>query len=360
VRAVWPALRGRWQAWWDARHPRSDRLLLTQRNVYILPTGAGWLFAVLLLTLLLASINYQLNLGYLLTFVLAGIGLSSMHSTHANLRGLQLQAQAGEPVFAGEVASLRLTLTAPPPAAGRRGWPGRRAARPRHGIGLRLSPSGTHSGLAARGSEGWTWADLSAGGSGSVQLAQLLPQRGWQGCGSVALETRFPFGLFRAWAVWHPAARWLAWPAPESPVPPLPWQEARPGEQDSIGSSPVQAADEPLGLRAWRRGDPMSQVHWKRSAQALAGEGGLVSRETGGRPPDGLQLDWSALTGLDAERRLARLTAWVLAAEQAGVPYALQLPGQRLEPGLGPGQRREALQRLACWGQPGQPGEAAP
>ncbi|WP_251973126.1 DUF58 domain-containing protein [Sphaerotilus microaerophilus] len=351
--AVWPALRRRWQTWWDTRHPRSDRLLLTQRNVYILPTGAGWLFAVLLLTLLLASINYQLNLGYLLTFALAGIGLSSMHSTHANLRGLQLLAQAGEPVFVGEAASLRITLSEAAPSARSR-WSVRRARRPRHGIGLRLSPSGTHSGFATRGSEGWTWADLSAGGEGRVLLAQVLPRRGWQGCGSVALETRFPFGLFRAWAVWHPAGRWLAWPAPEAPVPPLPWQAAHPGEQANVGNSPALAADEPLGLRAWRRGDPMSQVHWKRSAQALAGDGSLVSRETGGHPPDDLQLDWSALTGLDAERRLARLTAWVLAAEQAGVPYTLHLPGSRLEAGLGPGQRREALQRLACWGQPGE------
>jgi hypothetical protein len=40
--------------------------------------------------MLLASINYQLNLGYALTFLLAGAGLVSMHLTHGTLRGLTL------------------------------------------------------------------------------------------------------------------------------------------------------------------------------------------------------------------------------------------------------------------------------
>ena len=42
------------------------------------------------MVLLLASINYQLNLGYLLTFLLAGSGVVAMHVTHGTLRGLTL------------------------------------------------------------------------------------------------------------------------------------------------------------------------------------------------------------------------------------------------------------------------------
>ena len=61
-------LRRRFQRWWQARLPLSDTLQLTQRNVYILPTSSGWMLALTLVVLLVASINYQLNLGYLLTF----------------------------------------------------------------------------------------------------------------------------------------------------------------------------------------------------------------------------------------------------------------------------------------------------
>src|SRR4051794_18802540 len=80
----------RWQGWWEARHQRSDTLVLTQTNIYILPTRAGFMFALTLVTLLLASINYQLNLGYVLTFLLASSGVVSMHLTHGALRGLRL------------------------------------------------------------------------------------------------------------------------------------------------------------------------------------------------------------------------------------------------------------------------------
>ena len=69
------AWRRRVKGWWEARLPRADTHELTQRNVYILPTRAGFMFALTLLTLLLASINYQLNLGYVLTFLLAGSGV---------------------------------------------------------------------------------------------------------------------------------------------------------------------------------------------------------------------------------------------------------------------------------------------
>ena len=44
-----------------------------------------------LLVLLVASINYQLNLGYLLTFLLAGSVVVGMHVCHGTLRGLAMR-----------------------------------------------------------------------------------------------------------------------------------------------------------------------------------------------------------------------------------------------------------------------------
>ena len=69
----------RFQRWLQARLPLSDSIMLTQRNVYILPTRPGFMLGATLIVLLVGSINYQLNLGYLLTFLLAGSALVSMH-----------------------------------------------------------------------------------------------------------------------------------------------------------------------------------------------------------------------------------------------------------------------------------------
>lgn len=317
------ALRQRVRRWWLARSPRSDTQLLTQRNVYILPTRAGLMFAATLLVLLLASINYQLNLGYVLTFLLAGSGVVSMHSTHNTLRALTLRLRPPAPVFANEAATLEVVLTSPGSA--------------RYGIGLKLlDPS----------AGALSWIDVPAGAQASARVSFVPAQRGLHDLPTLSIETRFPLGLFRAWSLWRPAAQLLVYPAPEQPAAPLPAARAQPG-----GALRGRVADggEVEGVRGYRRGDPPKLVYWKKSAKALAGGGELVSRETASAAQQQLWLDWHACGPLASEQRLARLTAWVLAAQRSGAEYGLGLPGRTLEPGEGDAHRRRCLEALALW-----------
>ena len=106
-------LRQRVQAWFESRLARTDTWLLTQRNIYILPTRAGLAFAAVLMVMLLASINYQLSLGYVLTFLLAGAGFVSMHMTHNTLRGMTLHLRTPPSGFAGEAMPLEVVLASP-------------------------------------------------------------------------------------------------------------------------------------------------------------------------------------------------------------------------------------------------------
>jgi uncharacterized protein (DUF58 family) len=317
--------RERWRAWWNARHPRSDTLALTQRNVYILPTRPGWLFALTLLVLLLASINYQLSLGYVLTFLLAGSGVVSMHVTHGTLRGLALHLRAPQPVFAGDAVGVECVLASTAPG-------------PRHGIGLRVAERGE----AAR----WSWCDVAAGSQTAVTLAFTAPHRGRVALPEIVLETRFPLGLFRAWSHWRPATTVLVYPRPESPAPPLPAARAVGTGQSERRS---REGSELEGVRGYRRGDPLKLVVWKKAAQALQAGGELVSRDTSSAARHELWLDWAATGHLDPESRLSRLAAWVLAAERSGAAWGLRLPGRELPPGQGDAQRREALEWLALW-----------
>src|SRR3982751_3383452 len=86
--------RKQFRQWWQTRLPLSDTTTLTQRNVYILPTRPGFMLGATLVVLLVASINYQLNLGYLLTFLLAGCVAVGMHVCHGTLRGLSMNLMA--------------------------------------------------------------------------------------------------------------------------------------------------------------------------------------------------------------------------------------------------------------------------
>ena len=70
---MFQALRARGRQWADRRIPRADWQEFSQRNIFILPTGAGVVFGVLLLIMLITGINYQNSLIYLLTFLLGAI-----------------------------------------------------------------------------------------------------------------------------------------------------------------------------------------------------------------------------------------------------------------------------------------------
>ncbi len=202
-------IRNAFRRWLAQRLPASDVWPLTQRNIYIVPTLAGLVFALTLLVMLVASINYQLNLGYLLTFLLAGSALVSMHLTHAGLRGLTLHLRAPAPVFAGEQALVEIVLDNP--------------GRERHGLALSFHDDRSDTG-------GPAWCDVPALGQATVQVGFVPATRGWHDVPTLTVETVFPFGLFRAWTVWRPASRLLAWPRPEQPAPPLPPAAAVPGE----------------------------------------------------------------------------------------------------------------------------------
>ncbi len=170
-------VRRRFRAWWQARLPLADTLTLTQRNVYILPTRPGFMLAATLLVLLVGSINYQLNLGYLLTFLLAGSAAVGMHVCHATLRGLTLNLAPPAPKFAGTPAMLAIALTNQ-----------RRSVR--HGIGLAV--------LDAPHEDRWTWTDVPAQGSCTVQVAFRPERRGLHRVPPLTAETRFPLGTFRS------------------------------------------------------------------------------------------------------------------------------------------------------------------
>jgi uncharacterized protein (DUF58 family) len=321
----WAAVRKRAQAWWHSRLPRTDTLTLTQRNVYILPSRPGWMLAFTLLLLLVASINYQLNLGYLLTFLLAGCALVGMHVCHGNLRGVTLHLGTPNPVHAGQAVALDIRLAS-------------ERKSPRFGLGLGVVDQDVRGQPLA-------WTDVPAQGSAQVQVAWPALARGLHALPPLTVLTLYPLGTFKVWTVWRPASQVLVYPAVESNAPPLPGGEPLAGHQ---GSARVQSTGEFDGVRAYRRGDPIRAVVWKKAAQTFAaGRDDLVSRDALSTQRQQLWLDHAQCGLVDVEARLSRLTAWVIMADQLGMDYGLRLPGRELPPDQGVSHRSRCLEALA-------------
>ncbi|MFG6463991.1 DUF58 domain-containing protein [Roseateles sp. DXS20W] len=320
-------MRARWQAWWQARQPQADTHITTQRNVYIVPTLAGLAFCGTLAVLLLASINEQLSLGYALTFALTGAGLASMHTTHANLRGLQMDLRAPDGVHAGDEYALELRLHNP--------------GKDRFGIAVSAQ---LDTGLTEP-----AWVDVPALGHAVLTLRLPAPQRGLRALPRLVIATRFPLGFFRAWSYWRPASQVWVYPRAEAVPAPFPAQ-AEAGAAETTAAHACASGTDFSGVRTYRRGDSMKQILWRKSALALDQGLPLWVRETEAPLARDLWLDWRDTTGRDIEARLSRLAAWVLAAERLGQPYGLRLAGRELAPSLGATHRVACLQLLAGFG----------
>ena len=310
-------LKTRFSNWLASRLPPTDHLTLTQRNVYILPTCAGLMLGLTLLVLLVASINYQLNLGYLLTFLLAGCALVAMHVSHATLRGLTMHLVAPDACYASTTAQFSINIQ------------NDSKTRPRYGVSLAVQTLGH-----------WVDTDVPAQASASVQLAFTPQQRGLQSLPTLTAQTLFPLGTFRVWALWRPAAQVLVYPTPESHPPPLPTSSADEGTRQT---GVLQQRGEPDGLRAYRRGDSLKTIVWKKAAKT----GDLVSRDHAALQAHTLWLSTQLTQTGPLEAQLSRLCAWVLQAEQQGLRYGLRLGSQDIAPNSGPLHQQRCLQALA-------------
>jgi uncharacterized protein (DUF58 family) len=126
-----------------------------------------------------------------------------------------------------------------------------------------------------------------------------------------------------------------------------------PGAQPTAGGRSTQttlaAGTDLQGVRAYRRGDALNRVVWRKAAKTFEGGGELVTRDLSTPARWQLWLDWQDLGHLGVEDRLSRLAAWVLACEREGADYGLRLPRRELPLASGAAHRRDCLEALATW-----------
>ncbi len=296
------------------RQPETGTIFLRQNRVYILPTRPGLGFGLALIVMLIGSINYNLSLGYILTFQLASMALVAILHTFRNLVHLYISPGRVEPVFAGETAWFELFVE-------------NRAAYDRASIAL------WHEDKA-------TPCDVTASGDARLTIPVKTERRGWLEPGRITVETRFPVGLLRAWSYVRPDMRCLVYPRPDEGLLPLPEPSGGTGEKRVSGGG----SDDFSGLRAYQPGDSPRHVHWR----AVARGRGMQTKVFSGRAAAELWLDWNLLPpGMDVEAKLARLTRWVLAADEDGTRYGLRLPGLEIAPDAGRPHRLACLKALA-------------
>lgn len=293
------------------RRPEPLPIRLDRRRIYVLPTGFGVAFGLLLFVMLIGSLNYANNPALLLTCLFGAAGGASLFVGFRAMNGLALIRTSADECHAGAPLALRLRL-AP-------------AARTRPSLRLRCADIETAFAL-------------HAGIESDVTVTVATAQRGWLRVGRIRVSTDYPLGLFHIWSWLNPDSEFLVYPAIETPPPPLP---AGDGREDVLARA--GAGEDHAGLRDYRVTDPPRLIAWKASARHDT----LLVRDAEYRSSDALVFDYARISGLDHEARIRRLTAWVLIAESAQRDYLLRLPDGALGPGVGALQRQACLRALA-------------
>jgi uncharacterized protein (DUF58 family) len=298
--------------------PEGSPVTLVQRRIFILPTKQGYMFAGTVAILLVASVNYALSLGYILTFTLVSMAGVAMLHTWRNLAHLKLRPGRCDPVFAGETAHFGITVE---------------------------TPSLTRFAIAAlRKGDEPVYADVNVAETAPIALPVATPRRGRIRCGRIEIYTRYPVGLFHAWSYVDFNLQVIVYPRPD-PMAGTPPAQSRSASEEGI---PVAGDDEFNMLRPYRPGDAPKLIAWK----ALAREQGLLSKEFSATASSELWLDWEEAHAPDVEARLSVLCHWVMQAERFGQSYGLRIPGIVIAPARGEAHRTRCLEALALFGEP--------
>ena len=297
--------------------PEAGPVVLGQRRVYILPTGAGLMYGVTILLMLLGSINYNLSLGYVLVFLLAGNGMVSMLHTWRNLARLALTPGKCSPVFVDELAGFRIRFQ-------------NAGSLTRKSLAVQLAGHAPE------------YFDAPAGMPGEVEARMPARVRGLLRPGRFRIFTTYPLGLFHAWAIVELDMHCLVYPKPEAGNTALPPCGAAEGE----GAAATAGEDDFAGLRTFHAGDSPRRIAWKVYARSEV----FLSKQFSGGAAAELWLDFSDIPdALGLEAKISRLTRWVIEAEAANARYGLRLPGLEFEPDGGALHRDRCLQALALF-----------
>lgn len=304
----------RWRQWLSGllspRRADTPPLTLTQRRIYVLPTAAGVMYAFTLGLMLVGSVNYNLSLGYALTFLLAGLGVVAIVQSFRNLAGLQLTPARPTPGFAGTQVHFGIHLV---------------SERLRAGLQLVLAGGETAIAHVAAAQE-------------TVHLALPVLHRGWTAMPRLTITSTWPLGLVKAWSHVRFDERSLVYPAPAAHAPP--WQTAGGAGLHLDMSEP----DDFFGLRPHRSGDLRQHVAWKASARL---DEQLLSKQFAAEQGALLWFRLDQAPGATLEEKLSVLTRWILDAHAAQLRYGLKLGGAELLPAAGNDHLHACLRALA-------------
>jgi uncharacterized protein (DUF58 family) len=290
------------------------RVHLGLRTLYILPTRFGWLWLGGTLLLQLVGIQMQRNGPLLLSFLMLGLFLLTLHLTHFNLQGLELASGDPPPGFAGAPLAYPLELRSRGRCEGLQ-------------LHFEAEPAAPACGLNP--------------GPHALTAPWTPRRRGLQPPGCLRVQTTAPLGLFVCWSRWRPSVPQLIYPARRPGPVQLLAESGPPAGGLALERRSREGSEEWHDLRPHRPEDSPSRLAWSLVAQ---GRGSFSKRFVS--PGDSAPLLAPDPT-LPLEQALEHLSERIWRLHGQGSSYGLALGAERIPPGSGSAHRDRCLTALA-------------
>lgn len=293
---------------------------LTRKDISLFPTQHGFLFLGILTAMLLGSVNYNNNAGFILVFLLGSMAMISLAISFRNLTGIKVTAGHPHPVFKGQTAFFPMEVTAP-------------------------DTRGQALSLFFTETDNRDWISVPPSGSIRTELPFKARARGVLVPGTIHLTSVFPLGLFRLRARIPGTTGVLVYPEPESG----PAGSGRSGrDRDGEEESRIMGPDDFQGLTPYVPGSPVGHISWK----TLSRGKGLFIKNFTAETGQEILFDLEQTPGTGLEQKLSILCSAILEAEAAGIRYGLKLgPGQEKPPESGSTHMHSCLKALALYGE---------
>lgn len=307
--------RNYWGQWFKKRNPPGNPQILGANNLYILPSGFGLMYGLLLLTLFSGAINYQMSTVFLMTFLLAIVGFISAWEAHNNLKGLAFQLISIDDTYQGTPAQIHILIKS--------------NQKIRFGIDFCLNKQ-----------DKIRLEHIPAEG-----LRFILPiettERGCFTLPRIVISSLFPFGIFRVWGyayfnetyyVYPQALSVGFWPSPVMNQNSL--KKDAPGDEEFYDLKQVE--------NPWVQ---PNRIAWKIAAK---GQGWYL------KTMDSVEGDFWLFKLSDSpaahlEVKLQHLSFWLQQAELNRYLYGLELPGFNSDFANGEQHLQLCLRQLALY-----------
>ncbi len=309
-----------WHNWLKRRLPPNEKMTLSHKSIFILPSRFGLIWILLVILLYLFGTNYQNNLIIGLSLLLLSLFNTCLIFGYKNLAGLSLQRLPTPHAYAGETLNFPCEVH----NANTSQQVDFFFRSQRRNAQLRVSTS------------------IINNKTTTISIPFEFPHRGRVNPGRITIESRFPLGLCRAWSHVDLNHDLIVFAKHLSTNIKLSGDDIDNDIGDAQGT-PLSGVDEFKGLKPHIPGESLKQVAWKQLAQGR----GMLSKEF--YQPQGSPL-WLTLenqTAQDMEGKISQLAWQIDKLHQQGQAYGLKLPNQSLSPNNSEPHRISCQQAIA-------------